>query len=130
MADGEKYIVRGAKMQCKLGSHKRKINLPVSHGSYVNNKPVMNAGDKVEVKNITWFGICRGSCPSSGTINLVGENGGVVTGKKCTPKILGEWVNTKENTKVEGKAALTTKSKVYCMYGGEISFVTDGQQEE
>ncbi|MBC2580547.1 DUF4280 domain-containing protein [Clostridium sp. DJ247] len=130
MAGGTKYVVRGAKMKCKFGSHKRKINLPVSHGSYVNGKPMMNAGDRVEVKNITWFGTCQGSCPSSGTIYLIGENGGTVSGKKCIPKILGDWVNTKENTKVEGKAALTMESKVYCMYGGEITFASDGQQDE
>ncbi|NFS30512.1 DUF4280 domain-containing protein, partial [Clostridium botulinum] len=30
------YVVRGAKMKCNKGSHKKRINLPVSHGTYSN----------------------------------------------------------------------------------------------
>lgn len=43
--EAELYVVRGAKMICSCGSHKRKINLPISHGSYIKDKPMMTKLD-------------------------------------------------------------------------------------
>lgn len=130
MGDKSAYIVRGAKMKCSCGTHKRKINLPVSHGSYVNGKPMMNECDNKVDDNISYMGICNGGCQGSESVVLVGEHGETFTGKKCRPMILKEWMYTKENTLVEGKPALTTKSQLICNYGGIITFETDGQHEE
>lgn len=131
MSGGDNYyIVRGAKMRCDKGSHARKINLPVSHGSYVGKNPKMNKTDRKE-DNISYFGICHGECPSSGEdIYLVAENGGTITGKKCCVKILKDWMNAKEDTLVEGEPALTTDSVLICKYGGKIKFETNGQEQE
>lgn len=121
------YVVRGAKMKCDKGSHKKRINLPTSHGAYSNENPIMNESDNVVGENISCFGICKGSCPSSGNITLAKEHGGTVTGKKCVVKILKEWMKTKGDTLVDGAPALTTDSILICAYGGQIKFVTDGQ---
>lgn len=128
MASGTAYVVRGAKIKCDKGSHKKRINLPVSHGAYSNGNPLMNENDNVVGENISAFGVCKGSCPSSGDITLVKETGGTVTGKKCMVKILKEWMNAKEDTLVDGAAALTTDSVLICAYGGKIKFITDGQE--
>lgn len=132
MAEENKYyVVRGAKMKCKCGSHKRKINLPVSHGSYVDEKPMMNEDDNKAVVNVTYFGVCKsGSNPSSQIVNLVGEDGATITGKLCCPKIIGKWMKTKEKTKVEGKPPLTTESQLVCGFDGLITFVTNGQEDK
>lgn len=131
MADEPRYIVRGAKMRCNHGSHPRRINLPVSHGSFVNQKPAMNETDSIVDKNIAYFGICSsGANPNNETIYLVGENGGTISGKRCTPKILSHWLLTKEDTLVEGKPALTTDSQLICAYEGKITFLSDGQHED
>lgn len=132
MSDSCKYVVRGAKTECSCGSHKRKINLPISHGSYVNSKPMMNEQDNKVEQNISYFGICDSpKNPNNETIYLAHEdNGSTISGKRCCPKILEKWDITKENTKVEGKPALTTKSQLICAYDGIITFVNDGQQEE
>lgn len=127
VADGSGYIVRGAKIRCNRGTHTRKINLPVSHGTYSNGNPMMNKCDRIVDENISYFGICKGNCPSSGDISLVDENGGVATGKKCKVKILKDWINTKGDTLVSGEAALTTDSILVCAYGGKIKFISDGQ---
>ena len=121
------YVVRGAKMKCDKGTHKKRINLPTRHGSYSNGNPIMNESDNVVGENISDFGICKGGCPSSGNITLTKEHGGTVIGKKCLVKILKEWMNTKEDTLVDGTPALTTDSVLICAYGGKIKFVTDGQ---
>lgn len=122
------YVVRGAGMRCDKGTHTRKINLPVSHGTYAHGNPVINEGDNVVDVNISYFGVCNGSCPSSENISLLTENGGVVTGKKCKLKILKKWMNAKEDTLVEGKAALTQQSVLVCAYGGQIKFIGHGQE--
>ncbi|WP_035790378.1 DUF4280 domain-containing protein [Clostridium beijerinckii] len=129
VADNIAYVVRGARMKCDKGTHTRKINLPVSHGTYANKNPMMNKGDMVVDKNISYFGVCNGDCPSNGAdIALVTETGGIVTGKKCQVKTLNDWINAKEDTLVEGKAALTEKSILVCAYGGQIKFVANGQK--
>lgn len=132
MAKNPAYVVRGAKMMCVIGkamcgSHKRKINLPVSHGSYVNEKPMMNEDD-YKSKNVKWFGVCK-KCTEGEDIYLVGEDGKTVVGKKCKPKILKKWTKTKKDTKVDGKAALTTDSILVCKHGGHIMFYSDGQEK-
>lgn len=53
------YVVRGALMKCSLGTHNRRINLPIS----INQKPIMLESDyKTEMtsglnNNIPYFGI-------------------------------------------------------------------------
>jgi PAB1-binding protein PBP1 len=131
MPDASRYIVRGAKMVCNCGSHARKINLPVSHGSYVNGKPMMNQTDSVPIVNVTAFGVCKNPAnPSPSPITLMGENGSPVVGKPCVPAITSCWMNTKYDTKVDGLPALTTDSILMCTLGGMITFKTDGQQDE
>lgn len=120
------YIVRGAKMKCDKGSNQRKINLPVSHGSYVKDKPILNKKDS-KPDNISYFGVCQ-ECTEE-EITVIDENGALKTGKKCTPIISGEWVTTKDNNLVEGQAALTTDSIIFCTHGGKIKFLTSGQED-
>lgn len=130
MSDTYSYIVRGAKMACDCGSHSRKINLPQSHGSYVNGKPVMNKSDNKFGENISYFGICNNpNNPNTQTIYLITEKGENISGKPCCPNILKEWIKTKDDTIVEGKPALITKSELICAYKGKIIFVSDGQEE-
>ncbi|WP_432665082.1 DUF4280 domain-containing protein [Wukongibacter baidiensis] len=109
-SENKAYVVRGAKMRCKFGSHTRKISLPISHGSYVNKKPMMNEEDNKAEDNVPYFGICsspENNCPE--TVDLKSEeDGSRITGKKCTPEFLVDWINTKEDALVDGKKALTT----------------------
>lgn len=115
---GTAYVVRGASMVCDKGTDTKRINLPVSHGAYAHGQPIMNENDNVVGQNISSFGICSGSCPSSGDDEKM---------KKCQIMILNKWMNTKEDTLVEGAPALTTASMLICAYGGVIKFITDGQ---
>jgi hypothetical protein len=109
MAQGAAYVVRGAKMKCSKGSSLPQINLPASHGSYVNGKPVIVKTDRIVGSNIGSFGVCK------------------CTKKPCIPAILSDWMIVKEDTIIDGKPAVTTKSVLICGKGGQIKFVTDGQ---
>ncbi|ABR36500.1 hypothetical protein B0H69_004052 [Clostridium beijerinckii] len=118
MEIGTAYVVRGAKMICSKGTDTKGINLPVSHGAYVNGNPIMIESDNAVGANISTFGICSGSCPANGSSEKT---------KKCQIMILNKWMNTKEDTLIEGVPALTTASILICAYGGVIKFITDGQ---
>lgn len=109
LADGACYVVRGAKMKCSKGNKLVKINLPASHGSYVNGKPIMVKTDRVVGANIGSFGICK------------------CTMKPCSPAIFSDWMIVQDDTIVDGNPALTIKSVLVCGKGGQIKFVSDGQ---
>ncbi|MMZ64578.1 hypothetical protein D1872_269190 [compost metagenome] len=130
MGESQYYIVRGACMACEYGSHKRKLNLPVSHGAFVKDRPMMNEDD-YGPDNISYFGICQNpDNPSTETIYLVSEEGQQISGKPCKPIFPEKWNNTKETTRVEGKPALTSESYQQCMYMGYVGFMTTGQEDE
>jgi len=118
MAKGTAYVVRGAKIRCNKGSLIKRINLAASHGSYSNGNPIMNENDNVVGENISAFGICKGGCPANGSSEKT---------KKCQVKILKKWMNTKEDSLIDGIPALVTKSVLICAYGGKINFISDGQ---
>ena len=123
----EAYVVRGAKLRCDKGSHCRLINLPKSHGSYVDGKPIMAEDDCKFGTNIMSFGICQ--IPKGEEITLVGEDGKPVTGSPCVANILGKWQKTKTGFLADGSSALTTESYMICMQGGIITIVESGQEK-
>ena len=128
MPEGHYYVVRGATMACACGSHKRRINLSASHGSYAGGKPMMNDTDCQPFDNIPYFGTCNsGENPNHTIIHLVGEHGEIASGKPCVPTFFNQWMMTKADTLVEGRAALTTESQLVCAYGGIITFASNGQ---
>ncbi|WP_340924207.1 DUF4280 domain-containing protein [Paenibacillus sp. FSL R5-0527] len=132
MMDKYEYAVRGAKIFCECGSHVRRLNLPQSHGAFVNDKPMMNEADCVPEVNISSFGTCDSPKNESGeTVYLISMDGKEIQGKPCKFALLagGKWEKTKEQAKVDEKPALTTESELHCSLGGTIRFNSSGQQE-
>ncbi|SFE54856.1 protein of unknown function [Paenibacillus algorifonticola] len=129
MGDQPAYVVRGATMACTCGTHKRRINLPESHGSYVNGKPMMNEDDNGS-ENVPYFGICISPKMAAGQIvYLIDEEGNNIGGPPCMPDFMGKWLLPKENAKVDNKPALTTDSFLKCSIEGEVFFLSDGQHD-
>lgn len=138
------YVVRGATMYCTCGTHMRKLDMPVSHGSYIRDKAMMNNADcKVGLdQNIPPFGACWSENKDGIDIKIedtkdlfpfTDEEGNPIEipmpieGKLCEPKLAGEWAEAQENTLVDGKPALTVKCTIICSYGGTIGFMDAGQ---
>jgi hypothetical protein len=103
------YVVRGAQVKCDQGSCPSRLNLPKGHGVYVNDKPVMIDTDCQAGVNVMPFGNCS---------TLSGP---------CAPALSANWDIVKEDTRVQGRPPLTTKSVLCCMIGGLISVDKDGQ---
>lgn len=133
----EYYAVRGALMRCNHGSHCRRLNLPMDHGSYVLNHPLMcktdcKAGIEGSDINIPTFGVCE-VLKEGKTILLKREapETGNVRGKRCVPDIVGTWEAVHSETHVgeNGEAALTTLSYLICNHGGMITIQRSGQED-
>ena len=148
------YIVRGARLCCRLGSHIRKLNLPTSHGIYTGKgrHPLIHAGDAVPGKNIMYFGHCSGTINASGAAEEVDlemvtydENykakptGSVKRGYKCKPKIIGGcWTMTHRDTQIVNNGqptllqatsdSVTGASFLVCAFGGLIEPLTSRQE--
>ncbi len=139
------YVVRGATIYCSCGSHMRKLDMPVSHGSFIRDKAMMNKADcKVGIdQNIAPFGACHSEKKDGIDIKIedakdlvpyTDENGQPIPpqlpieGKLCEPKLAAEWADAQEDTLVDGKAALTVNCTITCSYGGTIGFMDAGQE--
>ncbi len=139
------YVVRGAKIYCTCGSHVRKLDMPVSHGSYIRDKAMMNQTDcKVGIEqNIPPFGACFSENKdgidiqihdATGLVPYTDENGNPVEpqlpieGKLCEPKLPAQWQGAQEDTLVDGQPALKADCSITCSYGGTIAFMDSGQE--
>lgn len=106
------YLVRGATLVCRNGSHKRRINLRKCHGVYIGSHPLIHELDCVsgDAHNIAMFGVCEptgetGACRETVSYVKTEENSrdgssGTVTGEKCTPVIIGVWQDTYPSTRI------------------------------
>lgn len=139
------YVVRGATIYCTCGSHTRKLDMPVSHGSYIRDKAMLNNEDcKVGIdQNIPPFGACFSSDKdgidikindTEGLVPFTDEDGNPmevelpIQGKLCEPKITTKWQGAQEDTLVDGKPALKADCCITCCYGGTIGFMDSGQE--
>lgn len=106
---GIRYVVKGAMVKCSSGSSPSSLNLPQSHGMYVNEKAVLNNGDTAAGANVMPFGKCK-----------------VLKGP-CSPALAPCWDGAKLNTLIEGKPTLLASSTLSCSIGGGITIIRDGQ---
>ena len=123
MAEENEYLVRGALLYCTNGTHPRRINLPICHGSYIKGHPLLHKNDCKIGENISYFVVCESETPP--------EEVEDVQGLKCIPDILGEWRGVKTKTNIIGDfPALAMESYLICNCGGIIQPVTSGQEYE
>jgi hypothetical protein len=103
------YVVRGAKIRCSLGSSTDVLNLPISHGVYIQEKAQLSVEDRVSGVNIISFGTCK----------KIGV---------CVPSIPCKWINISDTSMlIEEKEALLLDSTIGCTVGGIIKIKDDGQ---
>ena len=129
MADEEVYLVRGAMLACDKGSHPRRLNLPMCHGAYAYEGPLIVSADSGP-ENVKFFGVCFSETPPEGAevqefegYRPEGSTEEVdpVEGPRCTPNIIGKWMNC------HGDCA-TTNSYLVCNCGGIIRPYSSGQE--
>ena len=144
---GYPYVVIGARIICTYGSHYRRLDMPVCHGSYIREKPMLHELDCAVGldANIPPFGACMS--PDNKDIDIIiedpqdvmpvlDENDELymppmpITGKLCTPKLGEKWCDAHEDTLIDGVPALTVDCTIACHYQGVVCFIDDGQMTE
>lgn len=154
--DNPEYLVRGAPLRCRCGSHMRYLDMLEAHGVYLKDDPVMHRKDCRVGENIMPFGICtspvhdlkkRDSFFAGAETDQEGNylhapDDRVITGFVCEPEIADDsWKNCKKETKIAQDAtpvtkgkdactcyeAITTASYLVCRHGGIIVPMGSGQ---
>jgi hypothetical protein len=126
------------------GSHIRRLDMPVCHGSYIREIPMMHERDcRVGLgANIPPFGACfspnnRGPeilvHDADGMMPWTDENGNSfmpnmpIQGRPCTPSFGLRWNDAFDETLVDGRPALRTNCTITCHLMGTVVFLDDGQ---
>jgi hypothetical protein len=145
------YLVRGATLRCRCGTHTRRLNLPLCHGVYAGGHPLVHKGDCLPGTNISTLGICQSATPPPATrgqtvtLPLATADGSArqVTGQPCLPSIVGKWMNCHPSVLIATNdslaagedplkrayvEALTTDSFLVCGCDSLIEPVDSGQE--
>jgi len=139
---GSHYVVRGAMINCSFGSHFRKLDMPVCHGSYIREKPMMHEMDCMLGVNVMPFGACT-SPAMQGPLIMISDPDGIMpvpddngvlvmpqmpaVGRLCAPALIGKWMDAYDETLVDGTPALRINCTLSCVFGGIIGFINSGQ---
>ena len=133
------YLVRGALLRCRHGTHARRLNLLKCHGVYITTHPVVHeancvAGFGPEKDNIPFFGVCKAPIPP--IVERVaytkdrprdqngcpcGESpGGFESGWRCQPEIVGLWKDTYPKTRIVDNGDLDHHDRDLVTSGEEL----------
>ena len=145
----QEYLVRGALLRCRYGTHARQLNLKKCHGIYVHGHPCIHARNCLvgEEENITWYGICKApSPPPTEVVHLTKDvprnpqtgdrtgdaPGGHESGHKCQPEIVGAvWMDAYEQTPIVDNGDLDPADRARVKPMPEnFSELTDEEQAE
>ena len=121
------YVCKGAMLKCSMGSSPS--NLEVIHPSGpVNIQGNNMAGimDNKPMVNIKAFGQCN-SIANPAVASATAANMGKLQPMPCMPNTVTPWINGKTDVLVQSFPALTTDSKLMCMWAGTIEITDDGQ---
>lgn len=111
------YAVRGAKIECDCGNGFDVVNIPLCHGVYSGDYPLVSVKDmKVDENICNGFGVC---------ITPEGEKFDC----KKEIQIDNEWINeNKVRFHIDGEEVLATGAITMCSkHGGGIRVVESGQ---
>lgn len=119
-------LCTGAVLKCMFGMIPTVLNaLPVSR-VMIGGRPAGVMTDMIPMVNIPTFGMCRN--PANPAVAAATAAAlGVLTPMPCVPVPAGGWLNAAAKVQFGGVNALTEKSKLMCVWGGEISVQFAGQ---
>ena len=120
------YVVTGAMMMCTFGMAPSSLVILPVRTKMLSNVPRGNIMDFAPMVNIMPFGMCN--TPSNPTVAAATAAAmGVLTPMPCIPAVTTPWMPGNPMVLVQGQPALTRMCHNMCMWGGQISFTTDGQ---
>lgn len=126
--ESPEYLVRGALLHCRCGTHARRLNLLKDHGVYTTGCPLIHEKncESGDGKNITFFGVCKSPAPppseiesymkdiprGAGGVPTGDAPGGFEVGHKCEPIIVDAiWKCTYKKTRIVDNGDIDPKDR-------------------
>ncbi len=120
------YVVTGAMMTCTFGMAPSSLVVLPSRTDMLGNVPRANIMDFTPMVNIMPFGMCS-SLANPTVASATAAAFGALTPMPCIPAVTTPWMPGKAPFLVQGQPALTRSCCNTCIWGGQITFSTDGQ---
>lgn len=118
-------MCQGAILKCSFGN--APSALMILPDKKVNCMlPVAVKEDHIPILNILPFGMCSNPANPM-VIAATAAAMGVLTPVPCIPATASDWSSPKSNVKIKDKEAITSDSKLTCMWGGSIEIKFPGQ---
>jgi hypothetical protein len=119
-------VCMGAMMQCTFGAAPSSLVVLPANRVMTQEVPDANIMDHVPLMNILPFGMCMS--PSNPTVAAATAAAfGVLTPMPCVPNTPAPWVPGAPNVLLGNFPTLDNVSKLMCIWGGVIMFVTPGE---
>lgn len=122
-------VVANAQLQCTFGVAPAVLSV-VPTGAQLNNAGGQMIATIMDYKpqvNIAPFGMCQ-SMANPQVASATAAAQGVLTPQPCIPMTQSPWSPGSPQVTIGGNPALTDNSMCMCMWGGQISITTAGQQ--
>ncbi len=119
------YVCSTAQMTCTFGATPSVLTvLPIK--PMLSKKPMANIMDNIPMVNIATFGMCT-SLSNPQVAAATSAAMGVLTPQPCVPNTVAPWAPGSKDVMIKGAPALLDNCKLMCLWGGNISFTTNGQ---
>lgn len=118
-------VCSGALCSCSFGMTPSALRVS-SQNKCMSPASLATIEDNAAMKNVMPFGLCK-SMSNPTVASATAAALGTLTPQPCTPMITKLWMPGSDKVFFGGKPALTSDSKLSCMYGGVISIVNAGQ---
>jgi hypothetical protein len=115
-----------AMMQCSFGMAPSSLVVLPTNMVYTNQAPDANIMDHVPMVNIMPFGMCM-SLANPTVAAATAAALGVLTPMPCIPNTPAPWVTGAPTVLLGNSPTLDNVSKLMCMWGGVIQFITPGE---
>jgi hypothetical protein len=119
-------VCMGAMMQCSFGAAPSSLVVLPQHRTMTNMVPDANIMDHVPLVNIMPFGMCM-SLANPTVASATAAALGVLTPMPCIPNTPAPWVTGAPTVLLDNMPTLDNVSKLMCIWGGVIQFVTPGE---
>jgi hypothetical protein len=119
-------VCMGAQMQCSFGMAPSSLVVLTTNMTYTNQVPDANIMDHVPLVNIMPFGLCT-SLANPAVASATAAAMGALTPMPCIPNTPAPWVPGAPTVLLGNVPTLDNISKLMCVWGGVIQFVTPGE---
>ncbi|MCF0218969.1 MAG: DUF4280 domain-containing protein [Muribaculaceae bacterium] len=123
-----KIVSDGAQLKCSMGSAPSMFSVIIPMRPTVGNKPMANMQDFVPMANVKPFGTCK-SMANPTVAAATAAAYGVLQQMPCVPVITAPWLNCGQ-LKVMNMPVVLDKSKLMCMWGGQIEVSNPGNSAD